>query len=179
MTAANIVTIARVLLVPLIVYTLIEGHYTWAFALFVLAGLSDAVDGAIARLLDQQSALGVMLDPIADKLLLVTVFVMLGLIDAVPSWLVLAIVSRDLVIVAGVLLTYVISRPVTVRPALVSKFNTAAQIGLAALVLLSLALDAAWPRTISVMVWITALLTLASLVLYTWQWARHVGAEVE
>lgn len=179
MTAANLVTLLRVLLVPGIVYAMIEGLHGWAFALFVVAGLSDAVDGAIARLLDQQSSLGVILDPIADKLLLVSVFVMLGLAEAVPSWLVMGIVSRDLVIVAGVLITYLLHRPMTVRPAMVSKFNTAAQIGLAALVLLSLALEADWPRTIGALVWITAVLTAASLVLYTWQWTRHVGTEVD
>ena len=177
MTAANLVTIMRVLLVPAIVYALIEGLYGWAFGLFLLAGVSDAVDGAIARLLDQQSDLGVILDPIADKLLLVSVFVMLGLLGAVPTWLVTAVVSRDLVIVAGVLITYMIGRPMTVRPALVSKFNTAAQIALAALVLLSLALGAHWPGPITVLVWTTAVLTAASLMLYTLQWTRHVGAD--
>ena len=177
MTVANLVTLLRVLLVPVIVYALIEGLYGWAFAMFVAAGLSDAVDGAIARLFDQQSELGVILDPIADKLLLVSVFVMLGFLEALPTWLVTAVVSRDLVIVSGVLITYLLGHPMTVRPALVSKFNTAAQIALAALVLLALALEARWPVAIGLLVWTTALLTAASLVLYTGQWLRHVGAD--
>ena len=80
-------------------------------------------------------------------------------------------------IVAGVGITYMLGRPMTVRPAMVSKFNTAAQIALAALVLLALAMDADWPGTVTAMVWVTALLTAASLVLYTVQWTRHVGAE--
>lgn len=177
MTAANLVTLIRVLLVPAIVFALIEGFYGWAFVLFLVAGLSDAVDGAIARLFDQQSDLGVILDPVADKLLLVSVFVMLGLLEAVPTWLVLAVVSRDLVIVAGVLITHMIGRPMSVRPAFVSKVNTVAQIALAALVLLSLAIEGDWPVAIGALVWLTAALTLASLMLYTWQWTRHVGTE--
>ena len=177
MTAANIVTLARVVLVPAIVYALIEGHHVWAFALFLAAGASDAVDGAIARLLDQRSDLGVILDPAADKLLLVSVFVVLGVMQVLPVWLVVAVVSRDLVIVAGLAIATMLGRPMDVRPALVSKANTAAQIALAGVVLLSLALGESWPLTIGTLVWTTAALTFASLLLYTRRWMRHVGAE--
>lgn len=177
MTAANLVTMLRVALVPVIVYLLIEGYYPAAFAVFVLAGLSDAVDGAIARFLDQRSRLGVILDPLADKLMLVCVFVVLGLLGALPTWLVLAVVSRDVVIVAGVGVAQLIGRPMPVRPLMVSKVNTAAQIALAALVMLSLAMAEPMPLTITVLVWTVAVSTALSLAAYTLEWTRHIGAE--
>ena len=177
MTAANVVTMLRVALVPVIVYLLIEGLYPAAFAVFVLAGLSDAVDGAIARFLDQRSRLGVILDPLADKLMLVCVFVVLGFLDALPVWLVLLVVSRDVVIVAGLGVAQLLGRPMPVRPLMVSKVNTAAQIGLAAFVMLALALDEPMRAVVTALVWIVAVSTAASLAAYTVEWTRHIGSE--
>ena len=177
MTVANLVTMLRVALVPVIVYLLIEGFYPAAFAVFLLAGLSDAVDGAIARFFDQRSRLGVVLDPLADKLMLVCVFVVLGLLDAVPVWLVLAVVSRDVVIVAGVGVAQLVGRPMPVRPLMVSKINTAAQIALAALVMLALAVDEPMTMAVTALVWTVAISTAASLAAYTVEWTRHIGAE--
>lgn len=179
MTAANIVTLARVALVPVIVYLLIEGLYPAAFATFLLAGLSDAVDGAIARFFDQRSRLGVILDPLADKLMLVCVFVVLGFLQALPVWLVIAVVSRDVVILAGLGVAQLMGRPMPVRPLMVSKVNTTAQIALAALVMLALALDEPMVMTVRVLVWIVAVSTALSLVAYTLEWTRHIGAEQE
>ena len=177
MTAANFVTMLRVALVPVIVYLLLEGLYAAAFAAFVVAGLSDAVDGAIARLFDQHSDLGVLLDPIADKLLLVCVFVVLGLLEALPTWLVVAVVSRDVVIVAGVGIATLLGRPMQVRPHIVSKVNTALQIALAGLVLLALALGRPLDVMVATLVWTTAIFTALSLAVYTVEWTRHIGAE--
>ena len=177
MTAANLVTMLRVALVPVIVYLLIEGLYPAAFLVFLLAGLSDAVDGAIARFFDQRSRLGVILDPLADKLMLVCVFVVLGFLEAVPVWLVLLIVSRDVVILAGLGVAELLGRPMPVRPLMVSKVNTAAQIGLAALVMLALALGEPMTMMVTALVWIVAASTAASLAAYTVEWTRHIGAE--
>ena len=87
-----------------------------AFMLFVLAGVSDAVDGTVARYFNQQTELGTILDPIADKLMLVCVFISLAYLGSIPLWLVILIVSRDLLIIFGVLLAFVLSLPVTIRP---------------------------------------------------------------
>ena len=95
MTIPNIITILRFILVPGVVYALMSGELDWAFAGFIVAGISDGVDGFIARQFDQRSELGAYLEPIANKLLLVSVFVVLGYMGELPLWLVIAVVSRD------------------------------------------------------------------------------------
>ena len=175
MTIANLITLARVALVPVILYLLIEGLYGPALALFVLAGISDAVDGAIARFFDQRSDLGVVLDPLADKLLLVSVFIVLGVIEALPAWLVVLAVSRDVVIVAGVVIARLFERPIDVAPLMVSKVNTTAQILLAAFVMALLAGGWQAPGWVLVGALATGALTVASLVAYAAAWLRHMS----
>ena len=126
---------------PGVVYALLTGRMDWAFAGFLVAGISDGVDGFIARHFNQRSKLGAYLDPMADKLLLVSVFVVLGFMGELPLWLVIAAVSRDALIVCAVLLSTVMGNPVEMKPLMVSKANTAVQIVLAAVVLAELAFD--------------------------------------
>ncbi len=154
------------LAVPIVVWALITGHTTAAFYLFVAAGISDAVDGMLARILDQRSDFGTVLDPIADKLLLVSTFVVLGLIDQLPVWLTILVVSRDLLIVAGVMLAFLFAQSVTIKPIWVSKLNTLSQIVLAALVLGLLAFELSAPILKLVMIYITGLLTALSTIAY-------------
>ena len=111
----------------------------WAFAGFLVAGISDGVDGFVARQFNQRSELGAYLDPMADKLLLVSVFVVLGFMGELPIWLVVAAASRDALIVGAVLLATIMGKPVAMKPLFVSKANTAVQIVLAAVVLAELA----------------------------------------
>ena len=106
---------------------------------FLIAGISDGVDGFVARQFDQRSELGAYLDPMADKLLLVSVFVVLGYMGELPLWLVIAAVSRDALIVGAVLLSTIMGNPVAMKPLYVSKANTLIQIVLAAVVLAELA----------------------------------------
>ena len=179
MTIPNIITIFRFLLTPLVVYALLEGAYPLAFAGFVLAGLSDGVDGFIARRFDQRSRLGAYLDPAADKLLLVSVFVVLGMLGVLPLWLVILVVSRDVLIVAAVLLASVMGSPVEMKPLTVSKVNTAAQIVLAATVLAKLALGFHSATLVSALAGITGLLTIASAAAYLVAWLRHMNAHGE
>lgn len=103
-TIPNFITIFRFLLVPAVVLSLLSDDVGWALVFFVVAGLSDAADGFIARTFDQRSELGAYLDPMADKLLLVSVFIVLAFMGELPLWLVVAAVSRDALIVAAVLL---------------------------------------------------------------------------
>ncbi len=131
-TIPNLITILRFLLVPAVVLTMLQSRWGWAFTGFIVAGVSDAVDGFVARNFNQRSRLGAYLDPMADKVLLVSVFVVLGIIGELPLWLVVAAVSRDALIICAVLLSTVMGQPVEMRPLLVSKANTAIQIVLAA-----------------------------------------------
>jgi len=131
----NIITLGRLFAVPLTVYFILVGDLEVAFWIFVAAGVSDAVDGAIARLFDARTIIGGFLDPLADKALLVSVYVSLAKIGLLPLWLVILVVFRDVVLVGGVLLSYTLRAPVAMQPLYVSKLNTLAQLMLAALAL--------------------------------------------
>lgn len=175
MTIPNIITLIRFFLVPCVVLALLDGNMGWAFLGFLVAGISDGVDGFIARTFDQRSELGAYLDPIADKLLLVCVFVVLGYLGELPLWVVVTAVSRDALIVGGVMLATVMGNPVEMKPLFVSKANTTFQILLALVVLAELASgrDAGWLRP--VLVYISAVLTAASAGAYLVGWLRHMS----
>jgi cardiolipin synthase len=178
-TIPNIITILRFLLVPAVVYALMSEELGWALAGFIVAGVSDGVDGFIARHFDQRSELGAYLDPIADKLLLVSVFVMLGIMGELPLWLVIAAVSRDALIVGAVLLSYVMGNPVVVKPLFVSKANTAVQITLAALVLFELSFSPLPGDLRAIMIVLSGLLTAGSAAAYLVAWLRHMNGDGE
>ncbi len=135
MTIPNLITILRFLLVPGVVFALLTDKMGWALAGFLVAGISDGIDGFIARQFNQRTELGAYMDPMADKVLLASVFVVLGYMGELPLWLVIAAVSRDALIVCAVLLSTVMGNPVAMKPLFVSKANTAVQIVLAAVVL--------------------------------------------
>jgi cardiolipin synthase (CMP-forming) len=169
----NLITMARILCVPLIVWTITAGHMLPAFLLFLLAGISDAVDGFLAKRFNMATELGALLDPIADKALIVSIYVALGFTEAVPRWLVILVVSRDILIVGGFLVAMLMARPMAVRPHPVSKLNTVAQIVLAGTVLGSLGLnfDAGW--ALPVLMALVTILTLLSIGFYVAEWIRH------
>ena len=131
----NLITLGRLIAVPITVYCILIGQLEWAFWLFIGAGISDAVDGAIARLFNARTVLGAFLDPLADKALLVSVYLSLARDGLLPLWLVILVVFRDLMIVGWVLLAYTLRQPVTMQPLRISKVNTLAQLVLAAAVL--------------------------------------------
>lgn len=175
MTLPNFITIARLIGVPLIVWLMIADRYLAATILFILAGLSDAADGFIAKRFAATSELGAYLDPVADKALLVSVFVTLGLKGALPAWLIVLVVSRDLFIIGGMLLAYVLSNPMAVHPLWVSKVNTVAQIVLIGLVLGERSGAAAFGPLVGVVVVAAAALTVASAGAYLIEWVRHMA----
>jgi cardiolipin synthase len=135
MNLPNLITVARILLVPVTVWLIINEQFLLAFLAFIAAGISDAVDGYLAKRLNQATELGAYLDPVADKALLVSIYVTLGLREHLPAWLVILVVSRDVLIVGGMLLAWLIGRPIQIRPLVVSKVNTVGQILLAGTVL--------------------------------------------
>lgn len=175
MTIPNIITLLRFFLVPGVVYAALVGEMEWALAGFLVAGISDGVDGFIARQFNQKSELGAYLDPVADKLLLVSVFVVLGWMGELPLWLVIAVVSRDALIVGGVLLSSLMDNPVAMKPLLISKANTAVQIVLAGVVLFELAVIGAVGDLRLWLVVLSGLLTVASAAAYLVGWLRHMN----
>ncbi len=172
----NTLTLGRILLVPLLVWLIIDQKMLAAFLLFMAAGLSDAADGYLAKRYGWHTELGAYLDPIADKALLVTIYVTLGLAGHLPVWLVLAVVSRDILIVGAVMLAWMMSRPVVVKPLLISKANTFAQIMLAGVVLAKLGLDLGLDTLVWILIWVTGTLTILSACAYFWQWLRHMAS---
>src|SRR6185312_2172232 len=121
LTLPNLITIARILLVPVIVWAIASGEMLLAFTLFLAAGVSDAVDGFLAKRFGMTSEFGAYLDPLADKALIVSIYVTLGISGAIPRWLVILVVSRDLMIVSAVMLSWLVNNPVTLKPLTVSK----------------------------------------------------------
>jgi len=172
----NTLTLGRILLVPLLVWLIIDQEMFAAFLVFLMAGLSDAADGFLAKRFGWHTELGAYLDPIADKALLVTIYVTLGLAGHLPVWLVIAVVSRDILIVGAVLLAWMMSRPITVKPLLVSKVNTCLQIALAGVVLGRLGLGLGLDNLVWLLVWMTGTFTIISAGAYFWAWLRHMAS---
>lgn len=172
MNLANAISIARLLSVPLIVWLLLKREWALAFGLFVISGISDAVDGLLARRFGMQTELGGYLDPLADKALLVAIYLVLGWLGQLPDWLVILVVSRDILIVGGALLAFAMGLPVAVRPIAISKLNTVTQIALAAVILAELAFGWLGERVVTGMIWLVAATTIVSGAAYIGQWWR-------
>ncbi len=128
MNLPNLLTIFRIILTPVMVIFIVEGKMGAAFASFALAGLSDALDGALARHLKQKTEIGAILDPIADKLLLTTAYLSLAFMKLIPAWLAVVVISRDIIIVFGVLLLFVLKSGVEIRPSPAGKLTTFLQL---------------------------------------------------
>ncbi|PWC82399.1 CDP-alcohol phosphatidyltransferase [Azospirillum sp. TSH100] len=135
MSVPNIITFLRIVAVPAAMYMILTGRMEWAFALFVAAGLSDALDGAIARMFRARTVLGGYLDPLADKALIVGVYVALAWVGTIPLWLAMMVVFRDIMIIGGVILLFTLKETLAMQPLYISKVNTVVQIALAAAVL--------------------------------------------
>ena len=175
MSIPNIITLGRILLVPVIVWAIASSQMEIAFAVFVVAGVSDAIDGYLAKRFNMASELGALLDPLADKALLVSIFVSLGIWGAVPRWLVILVVSRDIMIVAAVIVSWLFGKPIPMKPLMVSKLNTVAQVAFAALVLAALGFGfKSWPYDAILMGFVTVF-TLVSIAMYLVEWMRHMG----
>ena len=136
LTAPNQLTLLRMAFLPFVVINLVGGHYSWALALFVLAGLSDALDGLLARTLKQQTTLGQYLDPIADKLLLSTMFLVLAILHKIPWKFTVLVFSRDISILCASAVLYAIGGLRDFRPSIFGKANTFAQVAAVFFVLL-------------------------------------------
>jgi cardiolipin synthase len=127
-TAPNQLTLLRMIFVPFIIINLVGGHYFWALTLFILAGFSDGLDGLLARTLKQQTVLGQYLDPIADKLLLSTMFLVLSILHNIPWKFTVLVFSRDVSILAASAVLYAIAGLRNFRPSIFGKANTFSQV---------------------------------------------------
>jgi cardiolipin synthase len=171
----NIITLGRILLVPFIVWAIASNQMEIAFAIFVIAGVSDAVDGFLAKRFNMASELGALLDPLADKALLVSIYVALGIWGALPLWIVILVVSRDIMIVGAVIVSWLFGKPVPMKPLMVSKLNTAAQVAFAALVLGSVGFGFNIEPYDRVLMGLITIFTLLSVSFYLVEWARHMS----
>jgi len=166
----NAITASRLLLVPVLILVLKEGDYTAGLVVFFVAGISDALDGYIAKRFHLVTQLGAVLDPLADKALLVSAYVMLTLLGHVPFWLMLTVAFRDLLIVGGYLVVTSMMGAVRMQPSYLSKFNTLAQIVLVLAILTQAA--AGWPQGLLTqgLVYLVLATTVASGAHYIWLW---------
>lgn len=172
----NIISIARLLSVPLAIWLILSSLYQAAFWLFMIAGFSDAVDGFLARQFNAQTPLGAYLDPLADKMLLVGVYVTLGIQGLLPDWLVILVVFRDLLIIGGALLLYTMSdRSLSMAPLLISKINTVAQLSLAGIVLAHSALFFDDGGVTEFLIYLAATTTFISGMGYLGRWTRGMA----
>lgn len=166
----NVITLARLLAVPITVYLILQEQFVVAFWLFIAAGVSDAVDGYLAKRLDVVSEVGSYLDPLADKALLVSVYVSLGHLGHVATWLVFMIVFRDLLIIGGAMLFQTLTQSLEMSPLFISKINTAMQIMLAGVVLAELGLMLPLPVVSESLVYVVAVTTFLSGTAYVLKW---------
>src|SRR5262245_22142345 len=172
----NLITLGRILLVPVVGWAISAGEMQVAFVLFLAAGITDAVDGFLAKRFGMATELGAYLDPLADKAMLVSIYVALGITDAVPRWLVILVVSRDIMIVSAVILSWLVDKPVPLKPLSVSKLNTVAQIALACVVMAAIGFDFDGTMAVLALTALVAALTLISIACYVAEWVRHMNA---
>ncbi len=172
----NLITLGRILLVPIVVWAIATPGAMWiAFVLFLAAGVSDAVDGYLAKRFGMTTELGAYLDPLADKALIVSIYLTLGINGFIPRWLVILVVSRDILIVGGIMLSWLVGNPLKIKPLLVSKLNTVAQIVFASVVLGALGFNYEWPMLTLILMGLVAVLTLLSVAAYVAEWVRHMN----
>ena len=166
MTIPNLLTILRVLLTPVLVIFLLQDRLIAALVVFIVAGITDGLDGLIARLYRQKSRLGAFLDPLADKLLLATTYVLLAVKSLVPSWLTVIVLSRDVLILLGIFVLFMQDLPFEIRPTIASKLTTCSQI-FTAVVTMASAIATPHPLLKSILFHITAGFTIIS-------WAQYM-----
>jgi len=173
----NLITLGRILAVPVILWAITSGEMRIAFILFLVAGLSDLIDGYLAKRFGMATELGAYLDPLADKAMIVSIYVALGIVEAMPRWLVILVVSRDIMIVSAVILSWLVDKPVKLKPLAVSKLNTVAQIVYATIVLAALTFRWEIPLVTGALMGVVAVLTLLSVAFYVAEWVRHMNID--
>ncbi len=180
LTIPNLLSILRMGLVPLFIIAVVQGETRRAVLIFVVAGVTDALDGFIARYANQKSLLGAFLDPIADKLLLSSAYVVLALPSLnpgvqIPVWISIVVIARDVIIVAVVLILYLAANVRNFTPSLLSKITTAAQMAAVSMVLATV-LFSGLEEAADWLLYLVALLTVASSLDYVFRTSRLVAS---
>lgn len=157
----NTLTIIRIVIIPLFITAVIYKRYDYALYLFIIAALTDTLDGLFARLTNQKTVLGTFLDPLADKFLLVTSFIIFSINGWLPKWLTIMVISRDIIVIIGWMLVYLITHIRSVKPTITGKAAIAMQLILLCYVLLDINI-ASLPDIHAVLIWTTAALTIVS-----------------
>lgn len=157
----NILTVIRILLTPLFVICLLKQMYMYSLLLFTIAGIGDGLDGFLARMLNQRTELGAYLDPVADKLLLMSAFLSLAFLGLLPTWLTIVVVSRDILIVIGIVLCSIWHVHVAMRPSQISKATTFFQLATVFFILLNTEY-AYFSELNHGLIWMTVVLTILS-----------------
>ncbi len=170
----NIITFIRIIIIPAFVTALIYKRYDYALLLFIIAAVSDTLDGLMARVTKQKTKLGAFLDPLADKSLLVTSFILFSVYDWVPTWLTITVISRDVIVTLGWFLLYLTSHSIKVEPSLIGKAAIASQLILIAYTLLSINFNNI-PRPDNWMFWIVAVLTTVSGLQYIYRGLKQAS----
>ena len=166
----NLITVSRIALAPVLILLLKEQNYAASLGVFIIAGISDGLDGFIAKRFHLTSRLGSILDPLADKTLLVSSYVMLTFLNQLPFWLMLTVAFRDLLIISGYLVYTSMVGPVQMRPSWLSKFNTLMQILLVIVILAQQALALVYTPLVNILIYAVLFTTCASGVHYIWVW---------
>jgi cardiolipin synthase len=174
MNLANLITLGRLLAVPLVVWLILSGDYQLTFWVFAAASVSDAVDGYIAKHFNQRTDLGALLDPIADKALIVSLFITLGLAGDLPTWLVILVVFRDLLIVGGFILAATLTQPITWQPLMISKINTALLLVLVTAMLAKLAFGFDDHGVLTALIYLAGATSVVSGTAYLVRWSRGI-----
>lgn len=168
----NAITVARIAAIPYTVWLIDSDNFDIAFWIFVAAGISDGIDGYLAKILDARSKLGAFLDPLADKALLLSVFISLVLIGAIPAWFAVLVVGRDLVVLAGAGAFRLKTGSLVIAPLLIGKVNTVAQVVTAGAFLGSMGFSLEVDSYLDIMVAITAATTVGSGAIYMAKWSK-------
>ncbi|HEY4486026.1 MAG TPA: CDP-diacylglycerol--glycerol-3-phosphate 3-phosphatidyltransferase [Nitrospiria bacterium] len=176
MNLPNFITIIRILLIPVFIDLLIYGFHEWAFAVFLTAALTDSLDGLIARLTNQRTRLGAYLDPMADKLLLTAAFLALTVLQFIPVWSAVIMVSRDIILVLGALILHLTEIRQNFMPSFLGKSTTAAQLGYVTASLFLIALNGS-AQMLLPLLWVTAALTILSGLHYIYIGFRSLNYE--
>jgi len=161
MNLPNLITVFRILLIPVLVILLLYGHFSGALGVFALAAVTDSLDGLIARLTNQQTRLGTYLDPMADKLLLISAFITLSLLQMIPAWITIVLVSRDLILIFGTMMMHMIHGRFEITPSWLGKCTTATQLFYVLAVLVFMTMNRDSPVLQPVLL-LTVLLTIVS-----------------
>lgn len=169
----NILSLARIALVPLLLVLLQEQNFLMSLVIFIVAGITDGLDGYIAKHYNAKTKLGGILDPLADKALLVSSYVMLSLLELIPFWLVVVVVFRDLIIISGYLIMEIFFGSVTIEPLKISKLNTVMQITYIVLVLAAMAWQLNIPTVLLMTAYMVFVTSFLSGAMYVYIWSKR------